>query len=174
MGIKIKHRQWREWLDEAIKRGFGEPSWEAFWLQVFQDAEMWQRSDKEPLKISTPWGLSTWCYKNTSFDANDCSDLTDEEIKLLIRDTIDRERRRIERLRLQYAGGDPGKYRRIQIPDDVRVFVWQRDEGACAKCGSNRNIEYDHIIPVSKGGSSTARNLQLLCEDCNRAKRDQI
>jgi 5-methylcytosine-specific restriction endonuclease McrA len=30
------------------------------------------------------------------------------------------------------------------------------------------------IPPVSKGGSNTYRNLQLLCENCNREKSDNI
>ena len=59
---------------------------------------------------------------------------------------------------------------REPIPDDVKMFVWQRDGGKCVRCGSNRNLEFDHIIPVSMGGANTARNLQLLCEGCNRAK----
>ena len=59
---------------------------------------------------------------------------------------------------------------RQPIPDDVKMFVWQRDKGRCVKCGSNQNLEYDHIIPVSMGGSNTARNLQILCEFCNRSK----
>ena len=41
-------------------------------------------------------------------------------------------------------------------------------------CGSQKNLEFDHIIPVSKGGANTARNLQLLCQDCNRHKSDKI
>ncbi|HAM96004.1 TPA: HNH endonuclease, partial [Candidatus Azambacteria bacterium] len=28
--------------------------------------------------------------------------------------------------------------------------------------------------PVSKGGSTTARNIELLCESCNRKKSDKI
>jgi len=64
--------------------------------------------------------------------------------------------------------------RREQIPDEVKIFVWRRDGGRCVKCGSKENLEFDHIIPISKGGSNTARNIQLLCEKCNREKGNSI
>ncbi|MBS4073088.1 MAG: HNH endonuclease [Algoriphagus sp.] len=35
-------------------------------------------------------------------------------------------------------------------------------------------MEFDHVIPFSKGGSNTCRNVQLLCESCNRLKSDKI
>ncbi|MCC6992975.1 MAG: HNH endonuclease [Anaerolineae bacterium CFX3] len=63
---------------------------------------------------------------------------------------------------------------RMPIPDDVQIFVWNRDNGMCVKCGSKENLEFDHIIPLSQGGSNTARNIQLLCEVCNRKKSNQI
>ena len=63
---------------------------------------------------------------------------------------------------------------RDAIPSAVRREVWRRDEGKCKKCGSRKNLEYDHIIPVAEGGSNTARNIELLCQDCNRAKSDLI
>jgi Holliday junction DNA helicase RuvB len=65
-------------------------------------------------------------------------------------------------------------FERQSIPDDVKMFVWQRDRGCCAKCSRQENLEYDHIIPISKGGSNTARNIQLLCEKCNRSKSANI
>lgn len=63
---------------------------------------------------------------------------------------------------------------RDAIPSAIRREVWRRDEGKCRKCGSRSNLEYDHIIPVSRGGSNTARNIELLCEACNRSKSDLI
>lgn len=59
------------------------------------------------------------------------------------------------------------------IPASVRIEVWNRDGGKCVCCGSVEKIEYDHKLPVSKGGESTAENLQLLCRTCNRRKRQR-
>lgn len=63
---------------------------------------------------------------------------------------------------------------RVPIPDDVQILVWNRDGGKCVKCGSQELLEFDHIIPLSKGGSNSARNIQLLCQNCNRTKQDKI
>ena len=60
------------------------------------------------------------------------------------------------------------------ISQDVKDRVWNRDGGKCIECGSNENLEFDHIIPFSKGGANTYRNIQLLCEPCNRSKSDII
>lgn len=60
------------------------------------------------------------------------------------------------------------------ISKSVRREVWRRDRGRCVECGSRVNLEYDHIIPFSKDGSNTVRNIQLLCQDCNRKKYKNI
>ena len=66
------------------------------------------------------------------------------------------------------------KSRRI-IPTWVKLEVWKRDGGKCARCGSNENLHFDHVIPWSKGGSSsTPDNIQLLCGKHNLQKRDRI
>ena len=70
--------------------------------------------------------------------------------------------------------GKEEKNKRKPIPKSVQREVWQRDEGKCVECGSKEKLEYDHIIPVSKNGSNTVRNVQLLCEHCNRSKSNKI
>ena len=61
------------------------------------------------------------------------------------------------------------------IPDHVKTAVFQRDGGQCRQCGySGPYIEYDHILPRSKGGPNTVENIQLLCGQCNRKKGNRI
>ncbi len=61
-----------------------------------------------------------------------------------------------------------------RIPQDVKNAVWQRDQGKCIQCGAGDYLEFDHIIPYSKGGATTVNNMQLLCRRCNQAKSDLI
>jgi 5-methylcytosine-specific restriction endonuclease McrA len=56
----------------------------------------------------------------------------------------------------------------------VRLAVFKRDDGRCVSCGSDRELQFDHVIPVALGGASTEANLQLLCSNCNRAKGASI
>jgi hypothetical protein len=77
-----------------------------------------------------------------------------------------------EELAAALAGCSDSDNRRIGA--EVRRAVWKRDGGQCAKCGSREALEFDHIVPVSKGGSNTERNIELLCEVCNRRKSSLI
>jgi len=63
---------------------------------------------------------------------------------------------------------------RQPIPQRVRHEVWRRDRGTCVECGSRGRLEFDHIVPVSRGGSNTTRNIELRCEPCNRRKGARI
>lgn len=60
------------------------------------------------------------------------------------------------------------------ISQAVKNMVWTRDGGQCVECGATDYLEYDHIIPFSKGGSSSEKNVQLLCRRCNLKKHDRI
>ena len=59
------------------------------------------------------------------------------------------------------------------IPRVTQFRVLKRENQICSKCGSSvidKDIEFDHIIPWSKGGSSDEHNVMLLCRNCNRKK----
>jgi hypothetical protein len=61
------------------------------------------------------------------------------------------------------------------IPAEVKRAVWTRDSGRCqwpvtsgGVCGSTRQLELDHIVPVARGGASTAANLRVTCRQHNQ------
>lgn len=59
------------------------------------------------------------------------------------------------------------------IPQDVKIAVSVRDGGKCQRCGSTKDLQYDHVIPYSMGGDNSVDNIQLLCRGCNRAKSNR-
>ena len=59
------------------------------------------------------------------------------------------------------------------IPRVTQFRVMKRENQICSICGKSvkdGEIEFDHIIPWSKGGSSDENNVTLLCMSCNRKK----
>lgn len=40
----------------------------------------------------------------------------------------------------------------------------------CAYCGASGNLQWEHIIPLSRGGPDTFDNLVRACAPCNQAK----
>lgn len=63
------------------------------------------------------------------------------------------------------------------IPFAVKMRVVRRDNHTCQECRRHLRddeVEFDHIIPHSKGGSSEEHNIRLTCYDCNREKRDSV
>lgn len=66
------------------------------------------------------------------------------------------------------------KPRRVAISRQVQREVWQRDGGKCVECGSRERLCFDHIVPFSRGGGNSIRNIQLMCERCNLSKGSRI
>lgn len=72
----------------------------------------------------------------------------------------------------------------IQLKDTNRFFdygqkmaIYYKDSGMCRICGkevSFDEVEIDHIIPWSEGGTTTVNNGQLVCQTCNRSKGNRI
>ncbi len=63
------------------------------------------------------------------------------------------------------------------IPFAIKVRVVRRDNYTCQHCGTHlrdNEVEFDHKIPISRGGSSEEYNVRLTCFDCNRDKKDRV
>lgn len=134
--------------------------------------EYFERQCREPQPL-----FDWWAYRSVALRVEpiELANLRNrDEIVLLIKQYVLRHDRSIEKMRrevetLENCEGLEEVVRE-PIPEGVRLFVWQRDKGRCVRCGSQKRLEYDHIIPVIAGGSNTERNIQLLCERCNRSK----
>jgi hypothetical protein len=71
-----------------------------------------------------------------------------------------------------------GRLRRVAPPRWARRAVYFRDQGHCADCGADLTglidplpaAQFDHIVPLARGGLNDVSNLQLLCQLCNGKK----
>ena len=68
----------------------------------------------------------------------------------------------------------------VRIPRDThrrkitRRAVFARDDWTCQYCGARSNLTVDHVVPRSKGGTSSWENIVASCAPCNRRKGDAL
>lgn len=99
----------------------------------------------------------------------------------------------------QYRNSDKGRevsYKRslkrrsykhkVQFTPHERSEILERDNWTCQYCNITVHDRHtgdwntpdkahiDHIVPLSKGGSSELNNLQVLCRTCNLSKNDKL
>jgi 5-methylcytosine-specific restriction endonuclease McrA len=88
------------------------------------------------------------------------------------RQTPQHEQMRRVRIRIAQieAASDPGN------PVD-RAAIIRRDDKTCWICKKRlqvKEIELDHIIPLSRGGKHIPENVKVACKSCNAWKGDRI
>jgi len=108
------------------------------------------------------------------FEDDEASELIDTANREKKNAKLKKHKRQISQKAQELYSDIPVDDKRIELSDEVKSFIWTRDGGKCVRCGSREKLEFDHIIPFSKGGSNTARNIELLCEKCNREKSAKI
>jgi len=69
-------------------------------------------------------------------------------------------------------------HERARVTNSVRYNILKRDGHSCKICGSTASdgvkLHVDHVVPVSKGGTSDNYNLQTLCDRCNSGKSNKF
>lgn len=113
-----------------------------------------------------------WIYRGICYETDPDYPLSEREVLALLTEKDNNARLQVQKamalLTMRQHLDTRGA--RQKIPQEVKIVVWQRDGGRCVECSSQRELEFDHIIPLALGGSNTDRNLQLLCGGCNRRK----
>ena len=56
----------------------------------------------------------------------------------------------------------------------TRFNLFLRDEFCCQYCTSKCDLTFDHVIPRSKGGTTTWNNVVAACSPCNLRKADRL
>ena len=113
-----------------------------------------------------------WAFEGRFWWEDDGLDAGD--VLALVRQRERRRRRRLDDAHAALGRDAAPSRRRERVARELRRAVWERDGGACVECGSAFDLQYDHIIPVARGGATTFQNLELLCAPCNRRKSDAI
>jgi hypothetical protein len=129
---------------------------------------------EQPQYLATWRDRSYWWYDD-AFYWTTAGAYTSEDIKALLYTRQRNRERELEHAHAVLAAStSPAARKREPIPRDVRKAVWERDGGTCVGCGSDFDLQYDHIIPFSMGGAATVENLQLLCARCNQSKGGKL
>jgi len=136
--------------------------------QEFEERREYQR--RQPLPISTIGGRRYWLFEDKMYWESD--GLTAQEVYAVLVTRRQRAKQYVERAQATVGMGSSPRNStaRRAIPDDLKQYIWTRDQGECQACGANAEIQFDHIIPLAWGGSNNVENLQLLCGPCNRSK----
>jgi 5-methylcytosine-specific restriction endonuclease McrA len=131
-------------------------------------AELERLQREQPVALIEAEGRQWWWYRDCFYWEDD--GLGAQDVMALVVERERRKQRKLERAHAALHQERNGVPRREPIPREVRLDVWRRDGGRCVECGSDFDLQYDHVIPFSMGGATAAENLQLLCAGCNRAK----
>ena len=146
-----------------------------------------QRSSTEPLapgryKLQFTVGEETYRKLRRAQDllrrcvrSGDPAEVFDRALTLLLADL---ERTKFAATPRPRASSNSAKRSR-HVPADVRRVVWARDGGRCrfegpaGRCSETGLLEFHHVLPFARGGSTTVDNLELRCATHNRYEAEQ-
>lgn len=123
------------------------------------------RLTNQALEVKTPDGTYLGCWLFKKDKKQSCGMIL-----------IQRYLRKYETIKTRLLINESFEVKRKSVGLSLRYDVLSRDKFKCVICGrtaKDTTLEIDHIIPVVSGGKTIEENLQTLCFDCNRGKKDK-
>jgi HNH endonuclease len=154
------------YAEQSGKRIF-DVRWKRAWVDQAQALQ-----EEEPVALFTLDRRSYWWFHDCIYWDDDS--LSAEDVKALVLQRERSQQRKLQTAHSLMRAEEDGRPTRTPVPVEIRRAVFERDGGKCVECGSNFDLQYDHILPVARGGATTVENLQLLCVDCNQRKSDSL
>ncbi len=157
-------------FDQPLFTKNGKPTNNFKFFKAAEDYKYGRRKYPENIKVYEKIDNNVWSDKGWFFlvdvDFRKNKKENRKVFKFILRPKEEGEKTVRERAEFEFSR---------RIPTAVKKTVWERDGGKCVKCGATENLHFDHIIPFSKGGSSTdPKNIQILCAKHNLSKSDKI
>lgn len=123
------------------------------------------------LALGMRYGEVPWLFPNI------CQNCTSTIAEVYVRDLVGMGAAPVSILSLLYfeiTPKDSSPRQRLPISFTKRRKIMERDKYRCRYCGDYVELEIDHLIPVSKGGTNEEENLVTACRLCNRVKGTNI
>ena len=166
----ISHRDGIE-IEEYMAKKQNENNAEELWM-YFQNVINWVKvlfpNYRKEMK-GIDWGIYYNEYKDKKFNAKE---LEKRIVELMLDEDVTKKKGIYE-----YLIDGKEKHLNIRLfSNKMKREAYEKQKGICAKCKKPFDIdemEGDHIIPWSKGGTTTSENCQMLCKNCNRAKAEK-
>jgi len=141
-------------------------------IDLVQYRQLGVAQQTQPVQVARSANRVWWWFEGAFYWES--GGYGERDVLALIRDRQRRSAQKLDRahmlLNVEEGRAPKQRERREPVPREVKRAVFERDGGKCVQCGSNFDLQYDHVIPVALGGATTIENLQLLCADCNREK----
>lgn len=144
----------------------------AFILRRYE-SEFWEKLGIEISPITVPYPVYRFQYVSAGGNSGQISEIKlDTPTLEALAETLAQK--------IRWAKSAAGQ--RALMTVRLRHWILDRDSYTCQNpgCGAsvhvepNLLLEVDHIIPISKGGTSEPENLQALCWRCNRSKGSRM
>jgi len=109
----------------------------------------------------------------------ECGVLVGKKVRFCANCRDDRDRLKARERSKRIYWSDPEYYKmkpkasRHGVTVGLLKTIMERDK-TCQLCGSDQDLQFDHIHPRSEGGLGTEENLQLLCGTCNVFKSNNF